>query len=111
MPCRKNKSVKSLQECCIENVVNNIEKWCNQYVEKYGAHKLDHLDVDGPFDSLSKSIDGPRNIHDSHFNFKTSYKMCFQLQHFWSKSLIFLGERTCLKDITLSCWQLQSSKR
>ncbi len=56
MPRRINSSLKSLQECCLDNVVNNIEKWCNQYVEKYGAYKLDHLDVDGPFDSLRKSV-------------------------------------------------------
>lgn len=56
MPRPINSNVKSLEEYCTDNVVNNIDKWCNQYVEKYGAHKLDHLDVDGPFDSLRKSI-------------------------------------------------------
>ncbi len=54
MPRRMNTSVKSLQEVCVDNVVKNIDKWCYQYVEKYGANKLDHLDVDGPFDSLRK---------------------------------------------------------
>ncbi len=56
MPRPVSPTVKSLQNCCIDNVVDNIDRWCYQYIEKYGTNKLDHLDVDGPFDSLRKSI-------------------------------------------------------
>lgn len=51
-----SRSLKSVQQGSIDIVVNNIEKWCSQYTKNYGANKLDHLDVNGTFDSLRKSI-------------------------------------------------------